>query len=88
MWPMRLAGIDIDYMVVRELAVLLRRGGFVGTAETLESAVGANQPDVALTILEREAIIWVLDNTRTRALARLRAVLVQEHLGRVHDGLV
>ena len=88
MWPMRLAGIDIDDVVVRELAVLLRRGGFVDTAETLERAVAADQPDVALTILEREAIIWVLDNTRTRALARLRGVLVQEHVGRVRDGLV
>ncbi len=45
----------------RELAVLLRRGGFVDTADGLEGAVTANQPDVALTILERKAIIWVLD---------------------------
>ena len=85
---MRLAGIDIDDVDVRELAVLLHRGGFVDTAEALEGAVAANQPDIALTILEREAIIWVLDNTRTRALARLRVVLVREHVGRVRDGLV
>jgi len=55
-------------------------------AETLERAVAENQPEVALTILEREAIISVPDDTRTRALgfggSWFRSV------GRVRDGLV
>ena len=82
---MRLAGIDIPARVILELAVLLRRGGFTDTAETLEGAIAANQLDIALTILEREAIIWVLDDPPTKALAELRAVLLREHVGRVRD---
>jgi hypothetical protein len=83
-----LAGVPIRDAAVLELATLLRRGGFTDTAETLEGAVAANQPDVALTILEREAIIWVLDDPPTGALAEFRAVLLQEHVARVRDGLV
>ena len=54
---MRLAGVDIPDKGVLELAVLLRRGGFTDTAEALEGAVAANQLDIALSILERDAII-------------------------------
>jgi hypothetical protein len=69
---MRLAGIGIPDTVILELAVLLRRGGFTDTAETLEGAVAANQLDIALTILEREAIISVLDDPPTRLVQRDR----------------
>ena len=84
---MRVAGLQIPTGSVLELAVILRRAGYADAADTLEGAVAANEPDVALTILEREAIIWVLDDTPTRALAQLRAVLLEEHVGRVRDGL-
>ena len=50
---MRLAGIDIPDNVVLELAVLLRRGGFIDTAETLEGAIAANQPDMARGVDEQ-----------------------------------
>ena len=69
------------------MAVLLRGGGFTDTAESLLGDVGANQPDIALTILEREAIIWVLDDPPPGSLAELRALLLQEHVGRARDGL-
>jgi hypothetical protein len=73
--------------VVLELAVLLRRDGFTDTAESLEGAVAANLPDVALTILEREAIVWVLDDPPAGELAALRGLLLEEHVWRVREGL-
>ena len=84
---MRLAGIDIADEAALDLAHLLRRGGFTDTAESLEGAVAANVPDVALTILEREAIVWVLDDRPAGALAELRRVLLQEHAWRQREGL-
>ena len=84
---MRLAGIDIADEAALDLARLLRRGGFTDTAESLEGAVAANVPDVALTILEREAIVWVLDDRPAGALAELRRVLLQEHAWRQREGL-
>jgi hypothetical protein len=42
----------------------------------------------ALTIEDRERILWALDDVRTDALAELRSVLLQEHEWRVRDGLV
>ena len=84
---MRLAGIDIADEVALELAVRPRRGGFTDTAESLEGAVAANLPDVALTILEREAIVSVLDDPPAGALAELRGVLLQEHVWRKREGL-
>ena len=85
---MRLAGLTVPDHDVFELAVLLRRGGFADTAKTLEDDVAADRPDVALTILEREAMIWALDDPPTKALAELRAVLLEEHVGRKRDGLI
>jgi hypothetical protein len=43
---------------------------------------------VALTIEDRERLLWALDDARTDALAQLRGVLLLEHEGRVRDGLV
>ena len=85
---MRLAGLTVPDHDVLELAVLLRSGGFTDTADKLEDDVAANRPDISLTIHEREAIIWVLDDPPPGSLAELRAVLLQEHVGRVRDGLV
>ena len=84
---MRLAGIDIADEAVLELARLLRRGGFTDTAESLDGAVAASLPDVALTILEREAIVWVLLDPPAGALADLRGVLLEEHVWRRREGL-
>jgi hypothetical protein len=49
--------------------------------------VAANLPDVALTILEREAIVWVLDDPPAGELAALRGLLLEEHVWRVREGL-
>ena len=43
---------------------------------------------VALTIEDRERILWALDDVRTDALAELRGVLLQEHEWRRREGLV
>jgi hypothetical protein len=42
---------------------------------------------VALTIDDRERILWALDDVRTDALAELRGVLLQEHEWRQREGL-
>ena len=43
---------------------------------------------MTLTIDDRERLLWALDDARTDAFAELRAVLLQEHEGRVREGLV
>ena len=85
---MRLAGLTVPNHDVLERAVLLRRGGFADTAKTLEDEVAADRPDIAPTVLEREAMIWALDDPPTKALVELRAVLLEEHVGRKRDGLI
>ena len=42
----------------------------------------------ALDVPERENLLWALDDPPTKALSELRAVLLEEHVGRVRDGLV
>jgi len=43
---------------------------------------------VALTIADRERLLWALDDARTDALCELRSVLLIEHEWRVREGLV
>jgi hypothetical protein len=50
-------------------------------------AAASNLADVALTILERGTIVWVLDDPPAGELAALRAVLLDEHVWRVREGL-
>ena len=50
-------------------------------------ALEAEQAMVALTIQDREAILRTLDDPPA-GLAELRGVLLDEHQGRVRDGLV
>ena len=69
---------------VRELARLVDEP----TRSVLEKALALGTVVLALTIEDRERLLWALDDARTDALAELRAVLVQEHEGRVRDGLV
>ena len=84
---MRLAGIELTDSLVLELAALLRGARFTDVAETLERAFVTHQLDVALTIPEREQILRVLDGPPDGPLARLRGVLLEEHVGRIRDGL-
>jgi hypothetical protein len=43
---------------------------------------------LALTIDDRERILWPLDDVRADALAELRATLLQEHESRQREGFV
>ena len=38
--------------------------------------------------MDRERILWALDDVRTEALAEPRGVLLQEHEWRMREGLV
>jgi hypothetical protein len=79
---MMLAGVDVPGNLVLELAGLLRDGGFMDTADTLEHAYDSERRIVALSIASREAILRVLDDP-SEGLAELRGVLLQKHEWRV-----
>ena len=81
---MFIAGYPIPGAEVLELARLVNDPDL---AERLESAYGRQVRVFALDIPEREAMIWALDDPPTKALAELRAVLLEEHAGRKRDGL-
>jgi hypothetical protein len=81
---MMLAGLRVPDDDVRELAGLVDEP----TRSMLEKALAFGTVVLALTIEDRERLLWALDDARTDALAELRAVLVKEHEGRVRDGLV
>ena len=83
---MLVAGIHVRDALVLELAGRLRRDDHAHTADTLEGAVAAHQPSVALTIPERMAILDVLLDPPP-GLEELRGVLLAEHLGRKREGL-
>ena len=85
---MLLAGFDVPESDVLDLAVTLRRADYAHAADTLEGAIVAGLPDVALTIPDRVAILRVLDEPPDGPLAPLRGLLLAEHVGRVRDGLV
>jgi hypothetical protein len=80
---MHLAGLRIPDDDVRELAKLVDEP----TRSFLEKSLGMESKVVALTIDDRERILWALDDARTDALAELRGVLLQEHEWR-DEGLV
>ena len=81
---MYLAGLRIPDEDVRELIKLVDEP----TRSFLEKALALNGEVVALTIEDRERILWALDDVRTEALAELRGVLLQEHEWRMREGLV
>ena len=84
---MQLAGLEVPERLVLELARCLRAQGLDATAETLESAYDGEQGIVALTILDREAILDALEYC-PYGLSELRGVLLLEHEWRVAEGLV
>ena len=81
---MYLAGLRIPDEDVRELAKLVDEP----TRSFLERSLALETGVVALTIEDRERILWELDDVRTDALAELRGVLLSEHEWRARDGLV
>jgi len=58
------------------------------TRSFLERSLALETGVVALTIEDRERLLWALDDVRTDALAELRGVLRSEHEWRARDGLV
>ena len=81
---MYLAGLRIPDEDVRELIKLVDEP----TRSFLEKSLALDSEVVALTIEDRERVLWALDDVRSEALAELRAVLLQEHEWRVREGLV
>jgi hypothetical protein len=79
-WP----GLRIPDEDVRELIKLVDEP----TRSFLEKSLALDSEVVALTIEDRERILWALDDVRTDALAELRGVLLQEHEWRHRKGLV
>jgi len=64
-----------------------RDAELVDTAERLEGAYHRDARIVALEISDREAILRALEDAPA-GLTELRAVLLQEHVGRQREGLV
>ena len=81
---MYLAGLRIPDEDVRELIKLVDEP----TRSFLEKSLALDSEVVALTIEDRERVLWALDDVRSEALAELRAMLLQEHEWRVREGLV
>ena len=70
------------------LVELSRHTEFPDTADKLERALATGIRIVALTIVDRESMLWALDQAPTDGLAELRAVLLRDHEWRVREGLV
>ena len=79
---MYLAGLRISDEDVRELAKLVDEP----TRSLLEKSLAFETGVVALTIEDRERILWALDDVRTDALAELRGVLLSEREWRPATG--
>jgi hypothetical protein len=85
----QLAGVPIRNADVLVLVDRLHTAEMHRTAEALEVALGSSkQAIVALSVANREQILWALDDPPTAALAELRGVLLTEHEWRVREGLV
>jgi hypothetical protein len=83
---MLVADIKIERGSVALLIALLRDEYYSEAANTLETALLDRAGGVGLTIRERMAVLDVLDDPPSGALARLRGVLLEEHVGRVRVG--
>ena len=81
---MYLAGLRIPDEDVRELIMLVGEP----TRSLLEKSLAFQTGVVALTIEDRERILWALDDARTDALVELRRVLLSERESRGREGLV
>ena len=74
---MRLAGVEVSDSTAARLAALLHRRGEVGLALDIGLAIDHMRPDVPLTVRDRDAILFALDDP-TDELAELRGVLLHE----------
>lgn len=80
---MYLAGLRLPDEDVRDLITLADEP----TRPLPEKSLALESEIVALTIEDRERILWALDDVRTDALAELRGVLLSEHEWRGREGL-
>ena len=80
---MYLAGLRIPDEDVRELIKVVDEP----TRSFLERSLGLEAGVVALTVEDRERILWALDDARTDSLAELRGILLEEQEWRQRDGL-
>ena len=79
---MYLAGLHVPDDDVRELKQLVDE-----PTQSLREKLRAFETGVvALTVEDRERILWALDDARTDAVAELRGVLLAEHEWRSRDG--
>ena len=85
---MHLAGVPIPDRLVLELGRRLRTAGLEVTAARLEHAWSLETKVLALDVDDREALLRAMEDWCPPELAELRAVLIEEHVGRVRDGLV
>ena len=76
---MYLAGLRIPDEDVRELIRLVDEP----TRSLLEKSLALDGEVVALTIEDRQRILWALDDVRTDGLAELRGVLLQAKAARI-----
>ena len=89
---MRLAGIEVRDQDALELAMTLRSQGHTNTADRIETAAMEYEDDVALTIVDREAVLSVLIEAdpsalmHTYGLVELRSVRLQERISRLEAG--
>jgi hypothetical protein len=80
---MIVAGLRVPDEDVRELITLVGEP----TRSLLEKSLAMEAEIVALTIEDRDRILWSLDDVRTDALTELRGVLLQEHEWRAREEL-
>jgi hypothetical protein len=84
---MMLAGVEVRDSDVLALARQLRRSGFDGTAERLETAYDRETRLLGLTLAERDEILRALEHAPA-GLAALRGQLVRDRERWVREGLV
>ena len=83
---MRLVGIEVTEDSLLALVLRLRDADLHNQADRIVDALMSMQTEVTLTHRDRVAILKVLDDPPA-GLEELRATLLQEHIGRVRDGL-
>jgi hypothetical protein len=83
---MMLAGVPVPDRLVLTIAGNLRQAGLDATAGRLENGYDTETKVLALSIAERDDILQVLVDCPD-GLGELRAVLLQERVWRVREGL-
>ena len=85
---MMIAGVAVSESDVRELIALLRRAGLDAIATKLDLDAEVEAHMFKLTIVDREALLRVLDDPPTDALEGLRGALLRDNEWFQREGLV